>query len=432
MRTFITLLVGQLVSTIGSYMTSFAIKIWAWELTGQATALALVGFFTFLPSILVTFFAGIIVDRWNRKLLMIAGDTVAALSTLGILCLYLTDHLQIWHLYATGAINGAFNEIQELAYTASISLMVPKQHYTRATSMSSTIHYGSTIIAPALAGTLYHEIGLVGISLIDLVTFAIAISTVLLVTIPQPRVSETEYHSQPDIWKQVAFGFRYIVVRRSLLALVVGASLFWFAHDFGATLFSPMILARTANDTRVLGSIASAAGIGGVTGALLLSTWGGGKRHIYGFLLGMVGAGLSKTIFGLGQTPLIWLPAQFCSSLNFPLLESSNTAILLAKVKPDVQGRVFAARSLILQVVAAIATLMAGPLADAVFEPAMKAKGNLAGLFGSVFGTGPGAGMALLYVITSICMVLIGIGGYTCRPLRDVEHLLPDHDAEAR
>lgn len=432
MRTFITILIGQLVSTIGSYMTSFAIKIWAWELTGQATALALMGFFTFLPSILITLFAGIIVDRWNRKLLMIAGDTVAALSTLVILWLYLTDHLQIWHLYVTGAINGAFGEIQELAYTASISLMVPKQQYTRASSMSSTIHYGSTIIAPALAGVLYYVIGLAGISLIDLVTFAIAISTVLLVTIPQPRLSETEDHSQPDIWKQAAFGFRYIVVRRSLLAIVVCASLFWFAHDLGATLFSPMILARTANDTRVLGSIASAAGIGGVTGALLLSTWGGPKHRIHGFLLGMVGAGLSKTIFGLGQMPLIWLPAQFCSSLNFPLLESSSTAILLAKVKPDVQGRVFAARSLILQVSAAIATLLAGPLADVVFEPAMRPGGNLAGLFGSIFGTGRGAGMALLYVITSICMLLIGIGGYTYRPLRDVEHLLPDYDAEAR
>jgi MFS family permease len=413
-------------------MTSFAIKIWAWELTGQATALALVGFFTFLPSILITLFAGIIVDRCNRKLLMVMGDTVGALSTLAILWLYLTNHLQVWHLYVVGAIDGAFIEIQDLAYTASISLMVPKQQYTRASSMNSTIQYGSKIIAPALAGALYYVIGIAGISLIDLVTFVIAISTVLMVHIPQPRVGEMEYQSQANIWKEVTFGFHYIMVRRSLLAIIVFASLFWFAHDLGATLFSPMILARTGNDTRVLGSISSAAGIGGVTGALLLNTFGGPKRRIHGFLLGMVGAGLSKTIFGLGQMLLIWLPAQFCSSLNFPLLESSNIAILLAKVKPDVQGRVFAAQSLILQVLAAIASLLAGPLADAVFEPAMRPGGNLARFFGSIFGTGPGAGMALLYVITSICMILIGIGGYTYRPLRDVEPLLPDYDAKAK
>ena len=171
MRNFITIWLGQLVSTFGSRMTSFATTIWAWEITGQATALALVNFFTLLPSIFITLFAGAIVDRWNRKLLMIVGDTVAVFSTIAILALYLTNSLQIWHLYALGAFNGAFGEIQELAYTASLSQLVPPQQYTRASSMNSTLHYGSIIIAPALAGTLYYIVGLAGIGLIDIVTF---------------------------------------------------------------------------------------------------------------------------------------------------------------------------------------------------------------------------------------------------------------------
>jgi len=134
----------------------------------------------------------------------------------------------------------------------------------------------------------------------------------------------------------------------------------------------------------------------------------------------MVGAGVSKAIFGLGQSLQIWLPAQFCSSLNFPLLESSQTAILLAKVAPEVQGRVFAARSLMFQLVSAVASLIAGPLADDVFEPAMKPGGSLAKLLGGVFGTDSGAGMAVMYVTTSTCLLLIGLGGYACRPLRDL------------
>ena len=429
MRNFITIWLGQLISTFGSRMTNFATTIWAWEITGQATALALVNFFSLLPSIAITLFAGTIIDRWNRKLLMVAGDTVAVFSTIAILLLYLTHSLQIWHLYALGAFNGAFGEIQELAYTATLSQLVPPQQYTRASSMNSTLHYGAIIIAPAIAGTLYYIIGLDGIALIDIVTFAVGIATVLLVPIPQPPAHtienyKSEHHRDTGIWQQLTFGVHYIIKRPGLLALVLSASLFWFAHDLGGSVATPMILARTENDSRILGSISSVAGIGGVTGAVLLSVWGGPRRRIHGYLLGMVGAGVSKAIFGLGQSPQIWLPAQFCSSLNFPLLESSQTAILLAKVAPEVQGRVFAARSLMFQLVSAVAFLIAGPLADEVFEPAMRPGGSLAKILGGIFGTHPGAGMAVMYVTTSTCLLLVGLAGYARRPLQDLEDIV--------
>ncbi|URD52967.1 hypothetical protein [Chroococcidiopsis sp. CCNUC1] len=269
--------------------------------------------------------------------------------------------------------------------------------------------------------TRFYIIGLAGIALMDIVTFSVAIATVLLVPIPQLAVHTTEHHKNASIWQQLTFGFHYIIKRPGLLALVVSASLFWFAHDLGGSVATPMILARTENDGQILGSIFSIAGIGGVTGAVLLSVWGGPKRRIHGYLLGMVGAGVSKAIFGLGQSPQIWLPAQFCSSLNFPLLESSQTAILLAQVAPEIQGRVFAARSLMFQLVSAIASLIAEPLADDVFEPAMQPGGNLARLLGGVFGTHPGAGMAVMYVSTSTCLLLVGLGGYACHSLRDLD-----------
>jgi predicted MFS family arabinose efflux permease len=387
----------------------------------------------------MTLVAGLIIDRTNRKFLMIIGDTVAAATTLVILWLYLTNQLQIWHLYISGALNGAFSEIQSLAYSVSIATLVTKQHYTRATSMNSAIHYSSVIIAPALAGILYYIIGLNGILLIDLVSFTIAVVTVLKVHIPQPTLNDTqsikpqadrdtEHQDHKGIFWQLIFGFRYVVARPSLLAIIVVASLFWFAHDIGATLYSPMILARTGNDAKILGSISSAAGLGGVIGTLVLSTWGGPKRRIHGLLLGMAGAGLSKTVFGLGQGLLIWLPAQFCSSLNFPLLTSSSAAILLTKVRPDVQGRVFAVRSTIQQAVSAIAVLMAGLLADYIFQPAMMPGGSFTPIFSWLFGTGKAAGMALLYVISSLCLLVFGLTGYAFRVLRDVEIILPDHD----
>ncbi|MBV6623056.1 MAG: MFS transporter [Rivularia sp. (in: Bacteria)] len=429
MRKFIIIWFGQLVSNIGSYMTYFAIKIWAWQLTNQVTTIALISFFELIPSIVITLVSGLIVDRINRKFLMIIADFVAAISTIVIGYLYLTDQLQIWHIYATGAVNGAFSEVQALAYSSSISMLVPKQHYQRATSMNSAIHYGSVIIAPALAGFLYYLIDLGGILLIDFITFTIAIATILKVRIPQPKIT-TQSEESIGFLQEIIFGFRYLIKNPSLLAVIIFGSLFWFAHDIGATLYSPMILARTNNDTRILGSISSAAGLGGVTGTVLLSIWGGSKRRIHGFLLGMIGAGVSKTIFGLGQALIIWLPAQFCSSLNFPMLRSSSTAILLNKVKPDVQGRVFASESTIQQIVSAIAVFISALLADNVFEPAMMPGGNLVYLFGNIFGTGKGAGMAILYAISSISLLLIGLSGYSVPRLRNVETIVPDYDNE--
>jgi MFS family permease len=415
---------GQLVSTIGSYMTEFALILWAWNLTGSATALALVGFFSQLPRIPITLVAGIIVDRYNRKHLMMLGDVVAALSTVSIGLLYFTDSLQIWHLYLVAAVSGGFGQIQRLAYSTSIAMIVPKLQYTRANSMDSAVHYGSAIIAPALAGILYPQIGLPGILSIDLITFGVAIATLLAVQIPQPQ-SQPEVAVETIVYK-LTFGFRHVWRQPGLRALLMITALFWFAHDLGEAVYDPMILARTGGSATILGSTASAAGIGGVTGAVVLSAWGGPKRRVHGMLLGFIGAGISKTMFGLGRSPLVWIPAQFCSSLNFPLLGSSETAIWMEKIAPEIQGRVFAANMLVIQGVSAIAFLVAGPLADHIFEPVMQSSRHFAALFSPTVGTGIGAGMALLYILASVGLVLVGFSGYVNPHLQTVEEASAD------
>ena len=419
-------------------MSSFALALWAWSLTGSATALALVSFFSLLPSIFVSIFAGIIVDRANRKYLMMLGDAIAAGSALGILILHLSGNLAIWHLYLAASINGGFGQIQQLAYSTSITLLVSPQNYTRANSMNSTVHYGSNIIAPALAGVLYPIIGLGGILPIDLATFGVAIATLVWIRIPQPNREtrgrgqracphvggtrrDTEINKLGVFWKEITFGIRYIWQRDSLRTLLLVTALFWFAHDLGGTVFRPMILARSDNNSQVLGAISSAAGISGVAGAVVLSAWGGTKRRVNGMLMGFIGAGIAKTVFGLGQSLTVWLPAQFCSSLNFPMLGSSETAIWMEATSPEIQGRVFAANSLVLELVSAIATLIAGPLSDRILEPAMQSKTILSSLFAPIFGNGAGAGMALLYVGCAIAMFLVGAIGFKLPQLRQLE-----------
>ncbi|MEM9978313.1 MAG: MFS transporter, partial [Cyanobacteria bacterium P01_D01_bin.2] len=352
MRTFTLIWFGQLVSAIGSRMTFFALTLWAWEATGSATALALVGLFFQLPQIPTTLFAGVIIDRFNRKTLMLLGDAITAVATLMIGGLYLTGQLVIWHLYPVAMLAGGFSQIQILTYQASLSLIVPKQHYTRAGSMGAMVHYGSQIIGPALAGILYPIIHLSGIVGIDFATFMVAFGTLFAASIPQP----TKVTPLSESWtRQLTFGFCYVWQRPSLKTLLLLTVLFTFAHDFGAALQSPMILARTQGSPVAVASISAAAGVGGVVGAIVLTLWGGPKRRIYGLLAGYTGAGVSKLVFGLGQSLSVWVPAQVCSSLNFPLIGSCRSALWMDKISPDIQGRVFAANALVTQLVSAIA-----------------------------------------------------------------------------
>lgn len=405
-------------------MSEFALTLWAWELTGSATALALVGFFSLLPRIFISLFAGVLVDRANRKHLMILGDAIAAISTLVILILHLSGNLAIWHLYLAASINGGFGQIQQLAYSTSITLLVSPLNYTRANSMNSVVHYGSNIIAPAIAGVLYPIIGLGGILPIDLATFTVAIATLIWIRIPQPTGGREDGETErvAVFWSEITFGIRYIWQRDSLRTLLLVTALFWFAHDLGGAIDEPMILARSDNNSQTLSAILSLAGIGGVAGAVVLTAWGGTKRRVNGMLAGFMGAGVAKTIFGLGQNLTVWLPAQFCSSLNFPLLGSSETALWMEATPPELQGRVFAANSLVVELVSAIATLIAGPLSDRVLEPAMQSQNIFSSLFAPIFGTGIGAGMALLYVTSAIVMFSIGAIGYQLPQLNRLDN----------
>ncbi|MDB9318066.1 MFS transporter [Nodularia spumigena] len=426
MRTFLIIWLGQIASTIGSFMTVFALTIWVWDKTGSATALALVGFFSQLPKVLITTFAGIAVDKFNRRLLMIVAEVVAMLCTLTIAMLYLNQQLEVWHLYVIVTLYGGFGQLQLLAYSASISLLVPKEQFTRAESLGSAVKYSAAIFAPALAGFLYPRVGMQGIFWIDLATFATAFVTLLIVTIPQPVIEKVNSNFTQSTWEKLTFGFRYIWANPSLTAMAIAFTLFAFPNDISKALYSPMLLARTGGNSEILGTVTSAAGIGGVIGALILSIWGGFHRRIHGMLLGFIGYGFFRTILGLGQTLPVWIITHFLASLLIPLFYSSSNAIWYAKVPPSLQGRVLAADQLIGVTVSATTFLVAGFLADRVFEPAMSPTGSLAPIFGNIFGTDTGAGITLLFVTMTICTVLVGIFGYNWRTLRQVEDLIPD------
>ncbi len=429
MRAFVIVWAGQMVSLFGSAMSWFAFTIWAWQTTGEATVLALVSFFSFGPTLLLSPVAGALVDRWNRKLVMMLSDVATGLATLAVLVLYATDTLQIWHLYVIAILAGAFGAFQFPAYSAAVTTMLPKEQYARAEGMVGMAEAAAGVFAPALAAILFVHMGLPGILLIDLLTLVLALGTLFSVHVPQPPVTAAGKEGQGSLWTESLYGFRYISRRSSLSALQALFAVGNFFESLGLTLVAPMLLARTGNDEIVLGSVQSAGAVGGAIGGALLIAWGGPKRRIHGVLLGWACANLlGMSLMGLGQGLVIWLAASFCADLFTPFVNGSDQAIWQSKVAPDVQGRVFATRLLLSQATIPIAMLLAGPLADNIFEPAMRPDGRLAQAFGWLVGTGPGAGMALILVFAGGVGVLINLGGYAFRAVRNAEDLLPDYD----
>jgi DHA3 family macrolide efflux protein-like MFS transporter len=427
MRLFALIWPAQFFSLLGTYMGQFALSIWAWQITGKATTLALVTLFSFAPSILMQPISGVLVDRWNRKLVMMISDIASAIITIAVLVLYTSGHLEIWHLFVTGAFTGVFQSFQWPAYSATVSVIVNKENYARASGMLSLADSVSSIWAPMSAGILIGIIGVGGILSMNVVIFLIAISILLLV--PIPKLNRKEEKSSSFL-KDTLFGFRFISQRRGLL----GLQLIFFASNLvtglAFTVLSPMILSRTGNDAVILGSVQSAFGVGGVVGGLLMGVWGGPKRRVDGVLLGMTGSCiLGMTLLGVSRTPIMWMIAAFLTMLLMPVTNGSNQAIWQSKVPPEVQGRVFSTRALIAQISSPIAMAVAGPLADLYLTPAMMPEGSLANSFGWLVGTGPGAGIGLLFVFLGFIGAIIALTGYAFKIIRDVEKTIADHDA---
>ena len=436
MPAFTIVWIGQMLSLLGTNMTGFALTIWTWQVTQQATAMALVGFFAFAPTVFVSPIAGALVDRYDRKKVMQVADLAAGLPTVVVLLLYVTGNLQIWHLFITGAISGTFQSFHFPAYSAAVTMMLRKEQYGRANGMLAAAQFASMIFAPIVAAILLGIIGIAGVMIIDITTFLTAISMLFFVRIPKPPVTEAGRKGMGSIWKESFYGFRYIYERPSLLGLqLVFFSINLFGA-FGNTVLNPMILARFPNNdplgNQTLGSVQAAGGVGGLIGSIVLTAWGGPKRKVRGVLGGMVLISLfGGILLGLGQNIYVWVVTSFLSWVFLPIINGSNQAIWQAKVAPDVQGRVFATRLLIAQISVPIAMLLAGPLADLVFTPAMMPNGSLTALLSGVMGAGPGVGMSLMLVISGTLGILVGIVGYSVRAVRDAEIVLPDHDAGA-
>jgi MFS transporter, DHA3 family, macrolide efflux protein len=424
MRTFLLVWLGQVVSIFGSGLTSFSLGVWIYEKTGSATQFSFTLFAALLPNILLSPVMGALVDRWNRRWGMILSDTGAAVCTLLIALLYWQGRLEIWLAYLLVAVSSVFRAFQWPALMASTTLLVSKKQLSRANGMMQLGIAVAQILAPLVAGFALSRLGLHGVILVDTATYLFAVGVLLLLHIPQPEASAEGLQGKGTLVKESVYGWTYIRQRRGLLGLLILFALFNLVAGMIQVLLTPMVLSFA--DAKTLGTVLAVAGCGLVVGGLLMSAWGGPRHRMTAIYAVMVFQGAVLLLGGLGESAVLVAAAAFGYMLGMPILNGCNQAIWQSKVAPDLQGRVFATRRMISMSAMPLAYLVGGPLSDYVFEPLLAPGGALAGSVGRVLGVGPGRGIALLFMLLGVFMLVVAVAGYQAPRVRRVEEELPD------
>jgi DHA3 family macrolide efflux protein-like MFS transporter len=297
--------------------------------------------------------------------------------------------------------------------------MVPKEQLGRANGLIQLSEGVAQIVAPLLAGFIVVTMGLTTVLFIDYLTFLFAVMTLLLVSVPHLPPAETSQQERRPFYKDAMFGWSYIFGHRGLLGLLIFITVANFVIGIVQVLLTPLVLTFASAD--VVGVVLTAAGLGFLLGSVIMSVWGGPRWKVVGILGFSFVQGLVLLLGGF--QPNVWLVAGAAAILMFnePLIMACSQTIWQRMVAPEIQGRVFAARRMLAWSAGPIAFLLAGPLADYVFEPLLAPRGMLSTSIGAVIGVGAGRGIGLLYMILGVVLMAAVVVAALYTPLRTME-----------
>jgi MFS family permease len=421
-RTFLAVWTAQLLSLLATAMTVFAVGVWTFERTGSVTRYSLVLFFGVLPTLLLTPIAGALVDRWDRRTALLLGAAGGGASSLAMALLLLAGRLEAWHVYLLVAAGSATQALRWPALSASVVLLVPRSEATRANGLLQLGMALSQMLAPVTAGALLAPIGLAGVLLLATATAALSAAALLLVRIPRPAAPAGEA-GRGTLLGEFVEGWRYLTARPGLLSLLALFAVVNFLVGLVTVLATPLVLGFA--DARVLGVVLSVASAGLLAGGLLTTVWRGPRRRLDGILVPMLAQGPLLVVAGLRPNAVLVAACACAYLFAFPLVAANSQAIWQEKVAPELQGRVFALRQMVALSAVPLSRLVAGPLADGVFEPLLAPGGALAGSLGRVLGVGPGRGIGLLFVVLGVASVVAVAAGWSSPRLRRVEIDIP-------
>jgi DHA3 family macrolide efflux protein-like MFS transporter len=362
---FLAIWTGQAVSLIGSELVGFALIWWLTLQTGSGLTLAMATVVTYLPIIVLGPLAGTLVDRWNRRLIMIAADGAIALFTVFLAYLYWRGAAQVWHIYAILFLRSLGTCFHLPAMQASTPLIVPEAYLVRVAGMNEALSGVVYIVASPLAAWLLSVLSIQGILAIDVVTALVAIATLFFAHIPQP---ERATGKRAQFVGDLGEGARYLSSQRGLFLMFAIDALRRFV-TLPPFMMLPLLVTRHfAGGAPELGWLQSAYGLGYVLGGLILGAWGGFRRRIVTASLGLFGYGLSMLAMGAAPANGYWLAFGGYLGIGGMLViyNGSIAALLQSCVPPDMQGRVFSLKRSVEKVIIPVGLLASGPLADAI------------------------------------------------------------------
>jgi len=396
---------GQLFSGLGTGMTGFALGVHVFDRTGSAAGFGLVVAALFVPSILLRPLGGVLADRFDRRLLVVAGDLGSAAAVLFLLLSLAGGELSLPRIYLGVALSSASSALQSPAYKASISDLLGPEHFSRAGGMMQLASSAQHLLSPMAAGLLLATVGLQVILIIDVATFALAVAAVLsLRSGSASRVARAGRGRIAPI-AELREGAAALRANRGIVETVLVVSLVTFFVGLLQTLFAPMMLSLT--DAKTLGLVQSVSASGMILSSLFIGVLGIPFSPRKTIAAGLAAAGVSLGLLGM-RADVVWITATFFFFfLSLPLVNTGAEVEIRSGIPNALQGRVWGIIGLLSQAGYITAYLVGGVVADAVFTPLLEADGALAGSVGRIFGAGPGRGIALMLSLSGVGISLI-------------------------
>jgi MFS transporter, DHA3 family, macrolide efflux protein len=364
---FFTFWTAQAFSLFGSGLAQFALVWWLTATTGSATVLALAAMVAMLPGVLLGPLAGVLVDRWPRRLVIIGADAVGALVAAGLAVLFWLGSIEIWHVYVAMAVRALAGAFHFPAVQSSTALMVPDDQLARVAGLNQMVQGITQIASPPLGALLLSLIPFEAIMGIDVVTALIAVGLVFIIHIPQPkRVLAATQNLVASVWHDLVEGVRYIWQWPGLRGVLILSALLNFLFVPAFSLVPILVTRHFGGQALELAWLNTSFGVGFVLGGLALGVWGGFRRRIYTSLFGLVGMGIGSLLVGFTPAALFLLALSGMALMGLmnPIANGPFFAIVQSVVAPEIQGRVFTVAGSVSGIMAPLGLALAGPMAD--------------------------------------------------------------------